>query len=313
MSEVFWVDTSEPGFDNSVEHKLKRLLEICSATDGLDEGARVSLKVNTSEEGYEYGLRPVFLRVAADAVRMATQRSPILCDGLKMVDYRRRTKGHAFMDVARGKGYTSDSLGGNFVINGGYSGDEGNSYPCRVPDSQLGGVEVGTAVCRTDVLWVLSHVTLNPLFGLGGALFNGGFECLAGRERERVLGGLDLYLFNGARPPAEQLAGFRARALEGTAGVVQAMGGRVLYLNYVWDVTPHPEYFPFSGEPVVPNQGFLAARDPVSLDAATLDLLTANAQRSAPLATCTQEFSATLALAEAMGLGARAYDLKRMA
>lgn len=312
MSEVFWVDTSEPGFDNSVEHKLRRLFEKCSATEGLEEGVRVSLKVNTSEEGYEYGLRPVFIRVAADAAREATQRSPILCDGLKMVDYRRRTKGHAFLDVARGKGYTSDSLGGNFVINGGYSGDEGNSYPCRVPDSQLGGVEVGTAVCRTNVLWVLSHVTLHPLFGLSGALLNGGFECLAGRERERVLGGLDLYLFNGARPPAEQLAGFRARALEGAAGVVEAMEGRVLYLNYLWDVTPHPEYFPFSGEPVAPNQGFLASRDPVSLDAATADVLSGSGAGAQELATACREFAATLERAEAMSIGTRAYTLQRM-
>jgi uncharacterized Fe-S center protein len=312
MSDVFWVDTAEPGFDNSVEQKLRRLLEACSAQEGLEEGVRVSLKVNTSEEGYEYGLRPVFLRAVADAAREATQRSAILCDGLKMVDYRRRTKGHAFMDVARGKGYTSDSLGGNFIINGGYSGDEGNSYPCRVADSQLGGVEVGTAVCRTDVLWVLTHVTLHPLFGLSAALLNGGFECLVGRERERVLGGVDLYLFNGARPPAAQLDGFRSRALESVAGVAEAMEGRVLYLNYVWDVTPHPEYFPFSGEPVAPNQGFLAGADPVSLDAATLDLLVGAADPASPLAAGAGAFAATLELAETLGLGTRAYDLQRM-
>lgn len=311
MSEVFWVDTTEPGFDNSVEHKLRRLLEACEATASLEKEQRVSLKVNTAEEGYEYGLRPVFLRVAADVAREATERSPILCDGLKLVDYRRRTKGHAFMDVARSKGYTSDSLGGNFVINGGYSGDEGNSYPCKVPDSQLGGVEVGTAVCRTDALWVLSHVTLNPLFGLGGALFNGGFECLVGRERERVLGGLDLYLFNGARPPQQQLHGFRARALEGAAGVVEAMEGRILYLNYLWDITPHPEYFPFSGEPVARNQGFLASRDPVSLDAATADQLRAGGESSEELDAACREFATTLQLAESMGLGSREYTLRR--
>ncbi len=100
------------------------------------------------------------------------ERSPILCDGLKLVDYwngaPRATRSWRWRGPP---GYTTDTLGGNFAVNGGYSGDEGDSVlGGAVPDSELGGVEVGTAVCRTDTLWVLSHVTLHPLFGSRGAL-----------------------------------------------------------------------------------------------------------------------------------------------
>lgn len=306
MSRVYWMDLENLGPDRSVAQKLRALLETSGAGDNLCPEMRVALKVNTAEDGYEYGLRPVFIRSAARLAADVTGKSPIVCDGLKLVDYWRRTKGHAFLEVAHSKGYNPQALGGNFVINGGYSGDEGNIYPCRLPDSELGGVEVGTAVCRTDALWVLSHVTLHPLFGLSGALLNGGFECLVGRERMRVLNGLNPYLFNGHRPGRAELAGFRRRALEAHLGVREAMDGRVFYVNCLWDVTPQPEYYPFSEGPLVANLGFLAARDPVALDAATVSLLR-GAGAPPP-----DEFLAALEEAESLGLGVREAPVERL-
>jgi len=273
MNRVIWVDAEGMSFDNTVAHKLARLLDAAESGADLTDGMRVALKVNTSEEGYEYGLRPVFLRIPAEEARRVSNTRPTLCDGLRLVDYWRRVRGNTFMDVARAKGYSTDTLGGNFVINGGFSGDEGNLYSCGFAESVLGGVEVGTAVCRSDALWVLSHVTLHPLFGVSGALWNGGFECLSARARTRVLDGINPYPFNGARPPAEALRDFQRRALECALAVKVSVEGKALYVNYLWDVTPQPEYFPFSDKPAAPNLGFLASRDPVALDAATRDLL----------------------------------------
>jgi len=308
MSKVFWVDLTRMAFDNSVAHKLSRLLRESGAAAGLSEGTRVALKVNTAEEGYEYGLRPGLIRTVASAVQEATGVRPIICDGLKLVDYWNSAKGHSFLHVARGKGYSIDTLGGGFVINGGYSGDEGNLYPCGAPDSVLGGVEVGAAVCRSDALWVLSHVTLHPLFGLAGALWNGGFECLVGRERTRVLDGVDAYAFNGSAPPPESLARVRRRALESHLGVRSSVGGRVTYVNVLWDVTPRPEYFPFSEVPVAENLGFLASQDPVALDAATFAALEPSLSKCREIA---GDFRDVLRAAESLGLGSAEPAIQR--
>jgi hypothetical protein len=231
--------------------------------------------VNTAEEGYEYGLRPNFIRPLADVAWKATKKRPVVCDGQRLVDYWKRAGGNAFLEATSRTGYSSETLGGHFVINGGFSGDEGDLFPCG-EDSELGGVEVGTAICRSDALWVLSHVTFNPLFGMSGALFNGGFDCLTARSRTRVLKGMNPYQFNGQQPAWEDLKAFRIRALESHQAVRAALEGRVFYINYLWDVTPQPEYYPYSEPPMLENFGFMASYDPVALDAATFSLIKKN-------------------------------------
>jgi uncharacterized Fe-S center protein len=309
MSEVVWIDNQRMAFDNSVMHKLRRLAETAEATRALSEGMRVALKVNVPEEGYEYGLRPNFIRTLTDVAWKATRERPVVCDGQRLVDYWKQARGNAFMEVASRIGYSSETLGGHFVINGGFSGDEGDLFSCG-DDSELGGVEVGTAVCRSDALWVLSHVTLSPLFGLSGALYNGGFDCLSGRARTRVLDGVNPYMFNGQRPSVEAQEVFRRRALESHCAVRTAMEARIFYVNFIWDVTPQPVYYPFSEAPLLDNLGFMASHDPVALDAATHALIRDNLY--APRRSAETAFDAVITVAEHLGLGKPDVELNHL-
>jgi uncharacterized Fe-S center protein len=167
-------------------------------------------------------------------------------------------------------------------------------------------------------LIVLSHVTLHPLFGLSGALLNGGFDCLIGREKTRILTGLNPYQFNGSSPPATELRDFQRRALECLLSVRKAMEGRIFYVNYLWDVTPQPEYFPYSQSPVVENLGFLASQDPVALDAATFKLLQENwdnrsHQTDLPgLLSGDIDFLGLLKVAELLGVGSASSNIKEL-
>jgi uncharacterized Fe-S center protein len=133
MSDVIWVDTTRMHFDNSARHKLTRLIESSGATADLSEGMRVALKVNTAEEGYDYGLRPEFVRTVAEAANAATQTRPVVCDGLKLIDYWKQARGNNFMKLTSSQGFSSETLGGHFVINGGFSGDEGDCFPATCP------------------------------------------------------------------------------------------------------------------------------------------------------------------------------------
>ena len=273
MSEVLWVDLNRMSVDNTVRHKLHKLIDASKAVKDLSEGMRVAIKVNTAEEGYEYGLRPGFLRTVAESVFSATNTRPVICDGLKLVDYWKQHRGNHFLKIASAHGYSNETLGGHFVINGGFSGDEGDLFSCNLTDSELGGVEVGTTVCRSDALWVLAHVTLHPLLGLSGALVNGGFDCLVGRAKTRLLKSINPYIFNGIKQSTSNLHAFQSRALESFLGVRSTMECKVFFINYLWDVTPQPEFYPYSEKPLIENMGFLASHDPVAIDKATLDII----------------------------------------
>jgi len=312
MVDVFWIDVEGMSADNSVSHKIKRLFDGSGAAEDIEEQMRVALKINTSEDGYEYGLRPVFIRSVSKEVQKVAIKSALICDGLRLIDYNRKTKGQAFKEIGLSKGYSDGTLAGSFAINGGYSGDEANLYTIRSEDSILGGVEVGTAICRCDALIVLSHVTLHPLFGLSGALLNGGFESLSAKERIRVLEGLNPYAFDGKVPPQDRLARFHRRALEGHLGVHESISGRVFYMNFLWDVTPQPEYYPYSETPFVQNLGFLASSDPVALDATTYGLLREFTQGEDPVKSKTGvDFQKILEEAVNLELGTLDYDIKR--
>ena len=88
------------------------------------------------------------------------------------------------------------------------------------------------------------------------------------------------------------------------------MEGRVFYINYLWDITPQPEYFPYSDGPLVGNLGFLASPDPVALDGATFDLLS---QEHASLEDIVAaDFPKLLNEAETLGLGTGDWTLKQL-
>jgi uncharacterized Fe-S center protein len=311
MSDVVYVDLNAMAFDNTVRHKLQRLVDVSGATATLLAGTRVALKINAAEEGYHYGLRPEFIRTIADAAFTATQTRPVVCDGLKLIDYWKHSRGNNFMELASSQGLSSETLGAHFVINGGFSGDEGDLFPCNLSGSELGGVEVGTAVCRSDALWVLSHVTLHPLVGLYGALINGGFDCLVGRARTRLLGSVNPYIFNGHPPPLPELRGFQNRALESHLGVRAAVEDQIFFINYLWDITPQPEFYPFADIPVVGNKGFLASSDPVAIDRASLDIIQEEGYVRVD-AISGVDFAALLQEAERMEIGSQRYRLNRL-
>jgi uncharacterized protein len=123
---------------------------------------------------------------------------------------------------------------------------------------------------------------------------------------------------------AESRRRLQRRLVESAGAVLVASMRRALFVNFLLDVTARPDAAGYSDLPVVPDLGVLVSRDPVALDAATLDLLDAApgvagsaAQRARVLAPGEAKFPSltgadpreTLLLAEQYGLGSRQYRL----
>ncbi len=74
-------------------------------------------------------------------------------------------------------------------------------------------------------------------------------------------------------PPPDASSKMQKRLGEAALGAVKALRGRIGYINWVYDLTPGCDCFNFSGERFVEDIGILGGRDPVALDAATVDMI----------------------------------------
>jgi uncharacterized Fe-S center protein len=109
-------------------------------------------------------------------------------------------------------------------------------------------------------------------------------------------------------------------------GVLKEKRGKFAAINYIIDVTPDCDCLGWSDNPIVPNIGIAASRDPVALDAASLDMvarargIARSALPASKLKTANKFGSihkgidprAQLAHGEKIKLGRRAYELVKL-
>lgn len=117
---------------------------------------------------------------------------------------------------------------------------------------------------------------------------------------------------------------FTERMIEYALGAVRAVHGRVGYMNFLIRVTPDCDCVAWSDASIVPDIGILSSRDPVAIDAASLDLV--NTQLGLTGSRLTSGFKPgddkfkalrpqtsgrrQIAYAEEMGLGTSDYHLR---
>jgi len=109
-------------------------------------------------------------------------------------------------------------------------------------------------------------------------------------------------------------------------GAVSGKAGKLLFVNFVTQVSPACDCYGFSDAPIVPDLGILASTDPVALDQACADLVIA--ARGLPDTAMVHghepggdkfrgvhpeiDWEVTLAHAAKLGLGQRGYQLERL-
>lgn len=67
--------------------------------------------------------------------------------------------------------------------------------------------------------------------------------------------------------------GLHERMVETAFGILQQKKGRIVFFNFLIDITPYCDCKPWSGDPIVSNIGILASVDPVAIDQASVDLV----------------------------------------
>lgn len=71
----------------------------------------------------------------------------------------------------------------------------------------------------------------------------------------------------------EDVPVFIERMMEYSLGAVKGKEDKILYFNFLMNITPDCDCVAWSDYPIVPDIGILASRDPVAIDAASYDLV----------------------------------------
>ncbi len=119
---------------------------------------------------------------------------------------------------------------------------------------------------------------------------------------------------------------FQEKMVEYASGALAGKKGKVLFVNFITQVSPACDCVPYSDAPIVRDVGIVAGTDPVALDQASVDLV--NQQSGLPDSCLKQhhapgedkfrglypaiDWSVQLDYAAALGLGTRAYQLKTL-
>ncbi|MFZ1946465.1 MAG: DUF362 domain-containing protein [bacterium] len=124
---------------------------------------------------------------------------------------------------------------------------------------------------------------------------------------------------------SESAVAVQEKIAEHAAGVLARKRGKAGYVNFLVDIAPQCDCYPFSDASVVPDIGILASLDPVAIDKASVDLI--NGQPGVPgtaLKACEPgadklrslypelDWTAQIRHAEEMGLGSSVYELVKV-
>ncbi len=121
----------------------------------------------------------------------------------------------------------------------------------------------------------------------------------------------------------ESIPIFQKKMVEHAYGAVQKKKGKVLYLNFLTQISPACDCYGHSDAPIVNDIGILSSEDPVAIDQASVDLVNGEAgNRPSKLQKNWNpgedkfrslypevDWSIQLAYAQEIGMGARKYEL----
>jgi hypothetical protein len=121
----------------------------------------------------------------------------------------------------------------------------------------------------------------------------------------------------------QDLRGMQERMVEYAFGAIAPKRDRAVFVNFLLQVSPLCDCYPFADAPLVPDIGILCSNDPVAIDQASADLVNHQpghplSQHTAQLGPGADKFRAAarrvdwgiqLSHAETIGLGTRAYTL----
>lgn len=166
---VDWTDKE------GISNRLLSLWQAMCGADFIKKGDFTALKLTFGEEGTSGYIKPEWLSSFIKELTQRTENLFILETNTLYREKRANAVGH--LRVAHMHGYDINTLGIPIIIGDGLHGRDSQSVP--VKGEHFESVKLAKALCDSNALISLSHVTGHCQTALAGALKNLGMGCAA--------------------------------------------------------------------------------------------------------------------------------------
>jgi len=312
QSTVWGVDIGTYRISGGILRALDELMDASGLGELFKSGDHVGIKINIGQLGNIKYLRPVYIRAIVEKV-VELGGTPVIFDTVGMVgnaikgpnDWFHTASVNGFLlgkDIIPADGYTGeegellpvegDELGGIEVARGvvdtsamivvshvtghPHYGMNGALFNKGVGCSAQKGKwriynplkpQVDTSKCDS----CNSCIDLCPFSAIKAG--EGSIRINSDKCKGCTQYCMD-YCPRGALEVAHgSRVRFQKRVVEAATAVNVAALGKLLYLNFLIDISPYPDYYTLSDQNITPDLGILASKDPVAIDQASLDLI----------------------------------------
>ncbi|HID27465.1 MAG TPA: DUF362 domain-containing protein [Methanosarcinales archaeon] len=296
--------------EDSVPRKIIKMLE---SIISVEKGDLVAIKIHCGEHGNTAYIRPVMVRTVVDLVKsaggrpfvtetttlykkgrfdaknlietaakngftMSTIGAPfIVANGLRGEDGRivkingkilkeirvasAIAEADSMIVLSHGKGHPFTGFSGAIKHLGmGCLDNKGKSLvhePCIpfVSEEKC----IGCGKCHKVCAW--KAVVLNKVAKINQVKCRGELACATHCPVDAIK------VPEGAKNEFLKILG------EAALGPIKVLNGKITYINFLYDITPACDCFAFSDAPYVNDIGMIASKDPVAIDAASIDLI----------------------------------------
>jgi uncharacterized Fe-S center protein len=282
MSKVIFVDK------NSVE-KVPLALKYL----GLEKfsNKKVLIKLHMGEIENKWYVKPKYVKIVVDELKKIKSK-PFLFDTVVIYRGSRDSK-EKYMETAKKHGF--DQVGCGIVI-----GNEGKFVEMNLEGIKF-SYEVADELYRTEDIISITHGKGHLLTGFGGVIKNLG------------MGGVSKQTKSAMHTAAVTKSFLSLGRSEITFSKILALGAKAclmgknaIHMNVLLDITKHCDCANDALPIICKDIGFLFSRDPVAIDAASIDMIE-NAEKSRKV--FDKDPWEQVEFGEKIGLGNRKYKL----